>query len=251
MKKIEVQEYIFEELEDSEEKREFENIYEHNDNKDEKQQSTEKEVVEESQTQEPVIDKEAIQKELEEIIEVTKQEALKQAEALKEQAKKEGFELGYKEGYEKGLKESEEKLNKTIEEYTKKLEESIQKLMQTSNEINKKYNELENSATDAILTIVSKIVSKKIDEDKEIVSSMVKEALNLTETSNLKIKLNPEDAKNVEENIEGISKNKTIHIVSDSSLPRGSILIEEENGNIIDAGVKTKMEQVASSIKNE
>ncbi len=244
--KIEVKEYVFEELEEGIEK-EFQDLSE-----EEHQQTEDSNVKNQPKNEQAAqsVDKEAIQKELEEIVEVAKQEALKQAELIKEQAKKEGFELGYKDGYEQGLKEAEQKLAQTTNEYSKKLDESIQKLIQTTQDINNRYKELENAATDAILTIVNKVISKKIEEDKEIISGMVKEALGLTESSKLKIKLNPEDAKNVEENIDTLSEDKSISIVSDDNLPRGSILIEEENGNVIDAGVDSKMEQVASSIKN-
>jgi flagellar assembly protein FliH len=244
----EIKKYIFEELEESYDKRDFNDKKNEIDNESASQNTNN---VSSQQSEPVVVDKEAIQKELEEIIEATKNEAIKQAEVIKEQAKKEGFEAGYKEGYEQGLKDAQDKFDKTIEEYTKKMESSIKKLVDTTKEISNKYNELESSATDAVLAIVNKIISKKIDEDKDVVEGMVKEALNLTESKNLKIKLNPEDAKNIESKIDALSNQKSVNIVSDDSLSRGSILIEEENGNIIDAGVNTKMEQVISSVKNE
>ncbi len=188
---------------------------------------------------------------LENLIKKTQKEAQEQAEVIKETAKKEGFETGYKEGLEKGLKEAQEKLNDTIKEYTKKMENAIQKLIETSQNIENKYREIENGATDAILSIASKVIAKKIEEDRNAIISMLKEALGLTQSKKLKIKLNPEDMRNIENNIKDIANNKMVELIDNNNLPKGSIIIEEEDGNIIDAGVDAKLEQIAKSIKNE
>ncbi len=197
------------------------------------------------------IDKEEIEKKINQIIENTKREALKEAERLKEKGYREGFEKGYREGFEKGLKEAQEKLNTVIEEYTKRSDEAIKKLMKTAKEMEERYKELENSAADAVISIANKVIAKTIEVDREAIISMIKEALNLTESKKLKIRLNPEDAANLEERMESMPTSKDIEIVSDNSLSRGSILIEEENGNIIDAGVNAKIAQIANTIKNE
>jgi len=195
-----------------------------------------------------VLDKETIKKELEAIIETTKAEALKQAELIKQQAKKEGFELGYKEGYEKGLNDSKGIFDKTIEEYTQKMQEAIGKLIRTANEISKKYEELENAAVEMVLDIAKKVILKELSEDRDVIKNMVKEAIGLSDSSKLKIKLNPEDAKALGDI--GINS-KEIEVVEDGSLKKGSLIIEEDNGNVIDASVDTKLKQIKESIVNE
>ena len=192
-----------------------------------------------------------IEEKLKDIIESTKQEAIKQAEILKEQAKKEGFETGYKEGFDKGFQESSEKLNKIIDDYIEKLQKTIEQLINKSNTIEKQYEELENNAADAVLSIASKMIAKKIDDDKETIMPMIKEALSLTENKKIKIRLNPENAAYIENKISSLADNKVIEIIKDPKLTKGSILLEEEDGNIIDAGIDAKLEQIKNSIKNE
>ncbi len=192
-----------------------------------------------------------IEEKLKNIIENTQKEAQKQSEIIKEQAKKEGFEVGYKEGFEKGAKEAKEKFDRIIAEYTAKMEQAINKLVEKSNDIDEKYRQLELNATDAVLSIASKVIAKKIEEDKDAIAAMIKEALNLTQSKKIKLKLNPESARNIADKLETLSSDKVIEIVEDSKLSKGSVMLEEEDGNIIDAGVDAKLEQIKNSIKNE
>jgi len=194
---------------------------------------------------------ENIEEKLKIIIENAQKEAQKQSEIIKEQAKKEGFEAGYKEGFEKGSKEAKEKFDRIIEEYTTKMEQAINKLVSKANDIDKQYKQLELNATDAVLSVASKVIAKKIEEDKDSIASMIKEALNLTQSKKIKLKLNPENARNIADRLDTLSNGKIIEIVEDSKLSKGSVMLEEEDGNIIDAGVDAKLEQIKNSIKNE
>lgn len=196
-----------------------------------------------------VLDKEAIKKELQEIIETTKKQALEEARLIKEQAKKEGFELGYREGYEKGLKDAKEVFDKIIEEYTLKIQQAIEKLAMTAREISEKYEELENVATDMVLDIAKKVISNELKTNREAVRSMVRDAMGLVDSKKLKIRMNPEDVSKLDKSI--LSESKTVEIVGDKELKEGSLIIEEENGNIIDASVDTKLEQIKGTLVNE
>ncbi len=196
-----------------------------------------------------VLDKDAIKRELQEIIETTKKQALEEARLIKEQAKKEGFELGYREGYEKGLKDAKGVFDKIIEEYTHKTQQAIEKLVMTAKEISKKYEELENVATDMVLDIAKKVISDELKTNRDAVKSMVKDAMGLVDSNKLKIRMNPEDAAKLDKSI--LSESKTVEIVEDKELKEGSLIIEEENGNIIDASVDTKLEQIKGTLVNE
>ncbi len=203
----------------------------------------------EEQSASPIIDKEAIERELKTIIETTKQQALEESRIIKEQAKKEGFELGYREGYEKGLKDAKGIFDKITEEYTQKMQQAIEKLILTAKEISKKYEELENVATDMILDISKKVIANELKVNKDAINSMVKDAIGLTESNKVKIKLNPDDASKLDKEL--VSNSKDVEIVEDESLKEGSIIIEEENGNVIDASVDTKLEQIKGTLVNE
>ncbi|WP_025270274.1 FliH/SctL family protein [Hippea sp. KM1] len=248
---LQIEEYVFEDFDSENDKCEIE---EQKDNNDKQEDKTKEERQQDEQAQKDnqnnfVLDKEAIKKELEAIIETTKQEALKQAQLIKEQAKKEGFELGYKEGYQKGLEDAKGVFDKTIADYTSKMQQAIEKLIKTAEEISKKYEELENVATDMVLNIAKKVIAKELDSDRDVIKNMVREALGLAETKKLKVKLNPEDAQFVKG--VNLDESKTVEVVEDDSLPKGSLIIEEENGNVIDASVDTKLKQIKNSMVNE
>ncbi len=251
---FEVEEFVFEELIDEEnlkeENEERDGVKESSDGSDAKKNSQNSSESSEKRVEDSfVIDKEAIKRELQEIIETTKKQALEEARLIKEQAKKEGFELGYREGYEKGLKDAKGVFDKIIEEYTLKMQQAIEKLAVTASEISKKYEELESVATDMVLDIAKKVISNELKTNREAVRSMVKDALGLVDSKKIKIRMNPEDVSKLDKSV--ISESKTVEIVEDKNLKKGSLIIEEDNGNIIDASVDTKLEQIKGTLVNE
>ncbi len=251
---FEVEEFVFEELIDEEnlkeENEERDGVKESSDGSDAKKNSQNSSEGGEKRVEDSfVIDKEAIKRELQEIIETTKKQALEEARLIKEQAKKEGFELGYREGYEKGLKDAKGVFDKIIEEYTLKMQQAIEKLAMTASEISKKYEELESVATDMVLDIAKKVISNELKTNREAVRSMVKDALGLVDSKKIKIRMNPEDVSKLDKSV--ISESKTVEIVEDKNLKKGSLIIEEDNGNIIDASVDTKLEQIKGTLVNE
>ncbi len=249
---IEVEEYVFEELEEDnkEQARDEQPEKEVISNAKNHGESSEQVSLGAERTQDGVsLSKEDIRKELEAIIETTKKQALEEARIIKEQAKKEGFELGYKEGYEKGLKDAKDVFDKTIDEYTKRMQVAIEKLIATTKEISKKYEELENVATDMVLDIAKKVISDELKTNRDVINSMVKDAIGLADSKKLKIKLNPDDAAHL--NRDTIDGSKDVEIIKDDSLNKGSIIIEEDNGNIIDASVDTKLKQIRDGLVNE
>ena len=251
---FEVEEFVFEELIDEEnlkeENEERDGVKESSDGSDAKKNSQNSSESGEKRVEDSfVIDKEAIKRELQEIIETTKKQALEEARLIKEQAKKEGFELGYREGYEKGLKDAKGVFDKIIEEYTLKMQQAIEKLAMTASEISKKYEELESVATDMVLDIAKKVISNELKTNREAVRSMVKDALGLVDSKKIKIRMNPEDVSKLDKSV--ISESKTVEIVEDKNLKKGSLIIEEDNGNIIDASVDTKLEQIKGTLVNE
>ncbi|WP_022669670.1 FliH/SctL family protein [Hippea alviniae] len=247
---IEVEEFVFEDFDD--EGFESEELEKHESESASNSAQTDSQGAknnQENQEQAIAFDKEEIKRQLQTIIETTKQEALKEAQLIKEQAKKEGFELGYKEGYEKGLKDAKGIFDKTIEEYTAKMQQAIAKLIDTAAEISRRYEELENAATDMVLQIAKKVIAGELVQNKDAINNMVKEALGIVESDKIKLKMHPDDAKNV--NISSLGSNKNIEIVEDDKLSKGSLIIEEANGNVIDASVDTKLKQIKGSLVNE
>ena len=168
---------------------------------------------------------------------------LKEAEIIKKQAHDEGYKKGYEEGRSESLKE--------FAGYIKRCADSILLLNGTIDDLKAKYKNLENNVADSVIALAQKVVAKQLQEDKTAIVSMTKEALGLTETNRIKIKLNSEDAGVIKKYIEDIGDGKNIEILADENLKRGSIIIEEENGNIIDAGADAKFEQMKSKLSNE
>lgn len=168
---------------------------------------------------------------------------LKEAEIIKKQAHDEGYNEGYKEGKDKSLEE--------FTKHIKSCADSVILLNGTIDVLKTKYEKLENSVADSVIALAEKVVARHLNEDKTAIVSMTKEALGLTETNRIKIKLNSEDAGVIKKYIENIEDGKNIEILADENLKRGSIIIEEENGNIIDAGTDAKFEQMKSKLINE
>ncbi len=100
-----------------------------------------------------------------------------------------------------------------------------------------------------VLDIAKKVIADELKTNRDAVNSMVKDAIGLTDSKKLKIKLNPGDASKLDKEL--ISESKEVEIVEDESLKEGSVIIEEENGNVIDASVDTKLEQIKGTLVNE
>jgi len=164
------------------------------------------------------------------------------------------YQKAYNEGYEKAKAEMANIFNQQYEnlkkEYELKLsqlnsevEKNIQIFNEKLNELKNNVSQIENEIVNISIDIAQKIIEKEI-QNPQIVKNLIKNALSFAKSSKVKIKLNPEQAKLIKDEF------SNIEIISDPNLPSGSILIEEDS-NIIDASINTKLEELKRNLINE
>lgn len=194
-----------------------------------------------------------------EISEQTTQHAQPEKEQTKEAEKvmpniDEIYQKAFNDGYEKAKNESaldcEQKLLDLKNQYETKLLNSNTEFKQSLELIDAKFSEIketikniENDTINIAIEIAQKIIEKEI-QNPETLKNLIKKTLSLSKSDKVKLKLNAEQAKLVQDEF------KNIEIIGDSALAMGTIIVEEDS-NIIDASISTKLEELKRSLVNE
>lgn len=164
-----------------------------------------------------------------------------------EDGKKEGYEEGYNEGYNTGYREGEEASKKLIEEALEIKEDYIQIR-------NQALREAEEDIVELIVAIYEKVLYQKVDEDKELIISLVLNGIdNLDISEKLTIIVS-------QENYEVVEKSKNLILAKaslideldirvSSDMGKGDCMIETSMGNV-DVGVNSQLEEVRDLLKN-
>lgn len=191
-------------------------------------------------------------KEYAEIIEKASKEAdvilsnsYKKSQKLFQENKQKGYEKGYEDGYNKGYNEGKEVADKLIKE---------------ANDIKKKYfNEKEailaNTEKDIInlvFTICEKVLNKKIEEDRDVIISLISKGINsLNSRESLLIRVSEQDYDYVEMSKDRILAMSNlvdeIDIKVDNNLEPGSCIIEGKKGSV-DVSVNYQIEKIKELI---
>ena len=233
--------YKFKPLEDSEEFVSFSR--ENNDVVDE--------VISESTNNETLSNNEVVEnllKKIEELsdnfvkAQISFEEEIKKCHQESQQKIKESFEEGYQKAKEECKKECEDKLQETQNLY----QDSIKKLEEISAIFNKKIEDIEKELVAVALDIANEVLQKEVREDsKNIALSLAKSLLNdIKEASKVAIKVNPEDAEFLKENI------KDMEIIPDEAVKKGGIVILSDVGNI-DGDIEERFNAVKEAILNK
>jgi flagellar assembly protein FliH len=169
------------------------------------------------------------------------QRARDEANELKKKSYDEGYlqgkDLGYKDGYEKGQKETDHHIEEALEIKKKLIEEK--KLL---------YEKTEKEAINLIMDIVDKVLNKEMDENDDYMLGLVKSAIDkCAYTEEIVIRVSEDDydkVKTLENKIICLIPNvENIRIKKDSSLQRGSCILETSSGSI-DSSVKTQFKEI-------
>jgi flagellar assembly protein FliH len=164
------------------------------------------------------------------------------------------YQKAFNEGYEKAKNESaldcEQKLSNLKNQYDTKLLNLNNELKQSLQLIDARFNEtketiknLENDMINIAIEISQKIIEKEI-QNPETLKNLIKKTLSFAKSDKVKLKLNAQQAKLIE------SEFKNIEIIGDPALEVGTIIVEEDS-NIIDASINTKLEELKRSLINE
>lgn len=190
---------------------------------------------------EPPIDWQAVEREAEMLI----NEAKQQAEAIREQARQNGWEDGYRGGHAQAEKEMWE----TLGAFTHEMRGQVEKFLQTLQQEEENYFAgLEDQMLDLTLQIARKVVKDEVKQNPEVVRNVIRDALRRVHGFGMvRIKVHPHDLSaaraarttflNIVEGIQGIE------ITEDRRVEQGSCVIETEHG-MIDARLSVQMEEV-------
>jgi flagellar assembly protein FliH len=163
--------------------------------------------------------------------------------AIESEAYEKGFAQGEKDGLEMGIKKNE----KVIENIT----EILKDLVDAQENIVKKY---EGEFLELIDRIVRKVVETAVSINVGSVRETILKALKLAvDSSELTVRVSPDDFDYVKEIkpdfFEKINGLKSMTIISDSSISRGSCYVETHFGDI-DARLEKQLDRISDAMRN-
>jgi flagellar assembly protein FliH len=155
-----------------------------------------------------------------------------------------GFEKGYAEGLASGIKEGQ----KEISERLGRLESVIRELHGVKE---RKIEELLPEIVDLSLDIARKIIHRKIEQDREIIVSVVREAIHrLGREEKMTIRVNPADYDTMISNIAMLKEEtrlRDVTIEPSASVSPGGCTIETPSGEV-DARIEEQIKEIGDAI---
>lgn len=162
-------------------------------------------------------------------------------EQSKEEGYNQGYDIGFSEGHEKGYSEGKKKSDDLIKEA---LEIKNEYLIKKESML----KELESEIIELVINIYEKVISKKSEEDSELIISLVLNGINsLDLTDRLTIITSKEDFSILEMSKDEIlakaSMISQLDIKYDISLEKGDCILETSKGNI-DVSLKNQLDEI-------
>lgn len=169
-----------------------------------------------------------------------------QLEELQKEAYQEGFELGKKEGFAFGHKEALEKGQQRIAQ----LIQQVEALMETLDTPLRALDEqVERELVELVISMVRQLVRREIRLEPSHIIGIVRESLSILPVSsrNIRVQLNPEDARLVREIYDMSDREQSWKIVEDPVLARGGCRIITETSQI-DATLESRISALIARI---
>ncbi|WP_063370477.1 flagellar assembly protein FliH [Sedimenticola thiotaurini] len=169
-----------------------------------------------------------------------------QLEELQKEAYQEGFELGKKEGFAFGHKEALEQGQQRISDLIGQVEALMQTLDTPLQELDE---QVERELVDLVISMVRQLVRREIRLEPSHIIGIVRESLSILPVSsrNIRVQLNPEDAKLVREIYDMNDREQSWKIVEDPVLARGGCRIVTETSQI-DATLESRISALIARI---
>lgn len=167
------------------------------------------------------------------------------AHAAREESIQQGFAAGYEAGFKQGLEDARAQEAVVLESFRHELAavvDRIEKAMLLW------YDKAEHGLAELSVDIARRIIGEVVDRNPDLILPLVREAMAFVEMANRAIiRVNASDLPLIEERrAEVIAAGQSVHevqFVGDDSLPRGSVVIETEEG-VIDASVDSKAQRI-------
>jgi len=162
-------------------------------------------------------------------------------EAIKAEAWREGFQLGYDEGLRLAAEEQHDtgtRLSALLQGVASDTEELVRGL--------------ETQVVELALAIAEKVIAREARLDPEIVLSVVRSALSeVHDVTDLRIRVHPDDVPLLETRWQEMLPRSTAErseLVADDLVERGGVLVETRIG-YVDSQLKTRLNQVVSTFQ--
>ncbi|KPU28220.1 hypothetical protein TR13x_02465 [Caloranaerobacter sp. TR13] len=189
------------------------------------------------------IEAESIINEARENADIIMEKMYKKSQLMIEESKQKGYEEGYKKGYEEGCI-------------------SAEKIIKEANNIKREYlqkkalylKQLENDIIDLVINISEKIINQKLDDDREVIISIILKGLeSLLVSDKVIIRVSKDDYGIVdlakERLLAEASLIEDIEVKIDNNLEKGGCVIETERG-CVDVSIKTQIEAMKKTLKD-
>ena len=177
----------------------------------------------------------------EDIIKTANETATAQADDIKEQARKEGYDDGQKQGYKDGTNALEEKV-KAVDIFAKSQFDLKQNIIKSA----------ELDIVKLVIQIAKKVCKKTLDNDLNVLKEITVDAINkLKDRESITITINPELAEKIysisEELKNDIPKLNSIKIIEDSNVSADGTIVETPLSRV-DCRISTQIEQIADKL---
>lgn len=173
-------------------------------------------------------------------------EAKVEAEQIKENA--------YKEGYEKGLQDGSMEAMKRTDAYMENMQKEQEALIQRNQEIlEDNISDTQDKLVNLSCALIERLTGILVDQYRPVMLHIINNALNDADASkNITIKVCEENFAYIQDNYDRLSgaanPNINIELYSDSKLNKRQCIIESENG-IIDLSMDIQVRNLITAIK--
>lgn len=174
-------------------------------------------------------------------------EAHRQADQMRQDAVRKGYEEGLQIGREEGLRLYQQAIDS--------LRDEVQKLVDAIlAERQRLWEEMEPQVIELVLEIARKVLREEIQARREATLSIIKHALRrVADTEHVRIRVHPDDLQIAREHREDFlavcDGVRQIEIVDDQRVGGGGCIIETPGGTI-DASLRTQMQSVEKALRN-
>ncbi|MCS7208229.1 MAG: FliH/SctL family protein [Fimbriimonadales bacterium] len=180
--------------------------------------------------------------------------AIQDAERIREQALREGYQRGYEQGYADGAHDARQHAEAELQQTVANLRSEVEQLIQSVQAQYEAYlQHAEAHMLELALEVARKIVREELKLQPEHALAIVRDALRRVQGFvHIRIRVNPLDLELVRQNratllqvIDGI---EGVEIVEDRRVDQGGCIVETEQG-VYDARIRTQLSEIERVIR--
>ncbi|MGQ9657530.1 MAG: FliH/SctL family protein [Fimbriimonadales bacterium] len=180
--------------------------------------------------------------------------AVQDAERIREQAQREGYQRGYEQGYQHGTLEARQHADAELQQTVESLRAQLQQAIEEIRAQHAAYlQHAESQMLELALEVVRKVVREELKLQPAHVLAIVRDTLRRVQRfERLRLRVNPIDLETVRQHrptllqiVDGI---EGIEIVEDRRVDPGGCIIETEQG-VYDARIRTQLSEIERALR--